>query len=52
MKIYWTDESNSSIAAESSSKIVKPLVAVISFKILAIHNSDIILVNYQNLGEC
>lgn len=44
--------SNGSIAAESCSKIVKSLVAVISFKTSAIGNSNLILVNYQNLGEC
>jgi len=52
VKIYWTDVSNGSTAAESSSKIVKSLVAVISCKISAISNSNLILVNYQNLGRC
>lgn len=52
VKIYWTDVSNGSIAAESCSQIVKSLVAVLSCKISAIGNSNLILVNYQNLGEC
>lgn len=44
--------SNGSEAAESNRKAVKSLLAVISFKILAIDNSYFIVVSYQNLGGC
>lgn len=52
MRIFWTDMSNGSEAAESNRKAVKSLLAVISFKILAIDNSYFIVVSYQNLGGC
>lgn len=38
------------VATESSSKTVKSLAAVISCRVLAVGNSDLILENYQNLG--
>lgn len=50
VKIYWPDVSVGSIAAESCSKIVSSLLAVISCKISAVGNSNLILVKYQNLG--
>lgn len=52
VRIFWTDGSNGNRAAESTSKTVKSLLVVISFKISAIGNSNLTVVKYQNLGGC
>lgn len=52
VRIFCTDGSNGSRAAESTNKTVKSLLVVISFKISAIGNSNLTVVNYQNLGGC
>lgn len=52
VRIFWTDGSNGNRAAESTSKTVKSLLVVISFKNSAIGNSNLTVVKYQNLGGC